>query len=121
MKPKDLKKLIKPIIRECLTEIFMEMNLEAIVESVIESRKPEPRQPFIPVLSEQREESPEERREKMKARLGISEDEWKSVYGDTYEDAGSNPILSGEEKPEYVPENVLRESGLMKDYSRFVK
>jgi hypothetical protein len=56
----------------------------------------------------------------MMARLGISEEEWRTMYSDTA--SSDNPILTGDDsdKPELVSESVLRESGLMRDYSKFV-
>lgn len=128
MKSQDLKKLIKPIIRECLTEIFAEIQLEKIVEGVIaEQMKARPRSKSFSeeVLVEHKEPvrqepTPEERKQMMTDRLGISEQEWRTMYSDTAE--SDNPILSGDDsdKPELVSESVLRQSGLYKDYSKFV-
>jgi hypothetical protein len=129
MKSAELKKLIKPLIRECLTEIFAEIQLEKIVEGVIaEQMKARPRSSKSfseEVLVEHKEPvrqepTSEERKEMMMERLGISEQEWRTMYSDTAE--SDNPILSGDDsdKPELVSENVLRQSGLYKDYSKFV-
>lgn len=126
MKAKDLKKMLKPLVRECLTEIFAEMKLETIVEGVVKkaapirgpslsaalSNEPQPR-----VVNEQRkpEITDEEKREMLQKRLGISDAEWKAVY------AGTEPLDNDDSgKPELVSESVLQQSGLMKDYSKFV-
>lgn len=129
MKKSDLKKMIKPLIRECLAEIFMEMNLETIVENVVNrtrARSPEVRRTYEPeVIVEQAhvapappppqpQESPEERRARMMRKLGVSEAEWASMY------AGTEPLSEDVGGPEIVSEEVLRESGLFRDYSKFV-
>lgn len=128
MKKAELKKVIKPLIRECLTEIFAEIQLEKIVEGVIaEQMKARSRSKSFSeeVLVEsrepvQQEPSPEERKEMMMKRLGISEDEWRDMYQDTAR--SDNPILTGDDsdKPELVSESVLRQTGLYRDYSKFV-
>ena len=123
MKKNDLKKVIKPLIRECLTEIFMEMNLEHIVEGVMkktefapktsepkvvtESREVPPRQP------QQLDESPEERRQRVMSKFGVSDIDWAE---------GTEPLDDSDEgNPELVSEEILRQTGLYKDYSKFVE
>lgn len=126
MKKSDLKKMIKPLVRECLTEIFAEMKLESIVEGVVQkaapSRGPSVRdamgvKPQPQVVQEQRqaEISEEERKDMLKRRLGIDENEWRAMY------EGTQPLDEDDTgKPELVSESTLRQSGLMKDYSKFV-
>jgi hypothetical protein len=128
MKKKDLKRLIKPMIRECLAEIFMEMNLETIVEGVV--RRQIKTRPHAPLMTEsvipeaapapKPPASSQDQKKLMRERLGISEEEWKTMYSDTAE--SDNPVLTGDDNgnSELVSENALRQSGLYKDYSKFV-
>lgn len=125
MKSKDLKKMIKPLIRECLTEIFAEIQLEKIVKGVMSEqsiRKPASRSFTEEVLAESvpSQVTAENRKRQVMDKLGISEEEWRTMYSDT--DESDHPILSGDESdsPELVSENVLRQSGLLKDYSKFL-
>lgn len=131
MQKSELKVLIKQLVRESLTEIFAEMRLESIVEGVLkkhqsvvlsEDAEEEPIRPTRP-----KEDSSVKKRRLMEALGG--EEMWNNVYGDIEE---SNPILSNRsasgapvpgavDGTEYVKEADLREAGLFKDYSRFVK
>ena len=54
----------------------------------------------------------------MREKYGIDDNTWEAFYADTVE--SDNPVLTNEEKPERVSENVLRQSGLYKDYSRHI-
>jgi len=126
VKSKDLKKMLKPLVRECLTELFAEMKLESIVEGVIKksslTRGPSlsealGRESQSQVVQEQRqvELTTEEKRDMLQKKLGISDDEWRSMY------AGTEPLDENDSGgPELVSESVLHQAGLMKDYSKFV-
>lgn len=136
MNNKELKSLIKEMVRESLTEIFVEMKLESIVENVISksvrssSRLTERNQTETveetPVYSPPKIKPRNNAvlRENLRKKLGVSEDQWETIYGDI---SDSNPILSSNSSlnentnPEFVPESTLEETGLMKDYSRFLK
>jgi len=119
MKKTELKKMIKPIIRECLTEIFAEMKLESIIEGVVRKTstqvpksisKPIAEQRVVPTVNEK------EKREILKRKLGIDENEWATFYQDTV------PTSEKEEftKPEKATEQQLRDAGLFRDFSKFV-
>lgn len=126
MNKKDLKKVIKEMVRESLLEIFAEMKLETIVEQVVKKQGVVKRP--VSASSTLREElnstprlSKEEVRKKMMENIGVDEDTWANIYEDTA--TSDNPILGGDDsdKPELVSESALKESGLFRDYSKFVE
>lgn len=133
MNSRDLKKIMKPLIRECLTEIFAEMKLESIVEGVVQKSSPlrgsslgatlnsftESETVENQRLTEERvaakvEITGAEKKDMLKRRLGIDENEWRAMY------QGTEPISDEDDGPELVSESALRQAGLMKDYSKFV-
>jgi hypothetical protein len=133
MDNKELKKLVKPLIRECLTEIFAEMNLEKIVEGVV-NRSPKTMQtklmnnvPSPPKqVNNLSNSKPKINDSSLRQALNINESEWQNIYGDIID----NPRLLAEhsktdrqiaeENKESVPEDVLDNVGLMRDYSKFI-
>jgi hypothetical protein len=133
MDKKELKKLVKPLIRECLTEIFAEMNLEKIVEGVV-NRSPKTMQtklmnnvPSPPKqVNNLSNSKPKINDSSLRQALNINESEWQNIYGDIID----NPRLLAEhsktdrqiaeENKESVPEDVLDNVGLMRDYSKFI-
>jgi hypothetical protein len=132
VKKSDLKKVVKQLVRESLVEIFAEMRLETIVESAVKKHvssapavAPQ-RRSITEVLGPdevpaQPKPSKEELRAQMMDKLGIDDAEWRAIYADTAD--SDNPVLTGDDsgKPELVSESALRQSGLFRDYSKFVK
>lgn len=131
MNKKELKYLIKEMVRESLTEIFAEMKLESIVEGVMKKQtRPSSR------LNEEVQERPAPVRqpiqrpkpavaikEQVIKNLGVTDDEWSSIYADI--DTSKLPpgmgSSGGHENPELVTEGQLEQLGLMRDYSEFLK
>lgn len=135
MDQKALKKVIKQLVRESLTEIFAEMQLEKIVESVVSKttlsksfsavvEKPKAKYSVRETMNEQvipKQQKPvmssAEKKRIIMEKMGVKDDMWAGIYGDTAE--SNNPILEDSEVAgEEVPESVLENMGLMKDYSK---
>ena len=121
MNKRELKSVIKEMVRESLTEIFAEMHLETIIEGVVKKNGSSsfsrqvakvPSAPASPVPSINTKAM-------LRERLGVDESEWRSMYEGIEID---NPIITGEvaEEPEQVPEEILQQIGLFKDYSKFL-
>jgi hypothetical protein len=128
MDKKELKRLIKPLIKELLTEIFCELRLETIVENIIKKTGTQPRlieekKVYAEQIQQHSQMSKEELRAKLLDKVGASSDEMRSIYTDII-DKG-HPVLDGNNmtrpEPELVPESVLREAGLLRDFSKFIK
>ena len=123
------------MVRESLTEIFAEIQLESIVEGVINKTKtnpkthkrslseiynqPEEEEMSKPTLIRESKTSIEDRKEKAKRMLGITDDTWNEVYANI---KPNNPVLTGatETTVELAPESVLKEKGLLRDYSHLL-
>jgi hypothetical protein len=126
MNQKDLKKVIKQMVRESIAEIFVEMQLETIVEGVVKrAMKQQPsrvaRTEAPATLVESVQPAPrEELRSKIKQLVAPEDSEWASIYEDTAKHG--NSILDGDDSavPE-VPESLLKETGLIRDFSKFIK
>lgn len=131
MNSKELKQVIKQMVQESLIEVFAEMNLQLVVENAIKSQLCESKKQKTnsmslrsSVVEASRPEPVIESTTKnnVMEKIGaIDSDVWRSIYGDTAK--SSNPILkeTKEDKgsnPELVPEALLENRGLMKDYSK---
>ena len=122
MNSKDLKKLIKQLVKESLTEIFVEMKLETIVENVLVKKITEQKQATLEDVSEDSFDTSNSKilKEKIRENLRVDDSEWNSIYGNI--DVSSNPIINDSTtNPELVSKSQLVESGLYRDYSKFVK
>ena len=128
MDSKDLKKVIKQLVKESLTEIFAEMKLETIVETVLDKKIHEVKENKNNKVLEENYDISESRqntnsnelKEIVKKRLAIDENEGKNIYGNI--DLERNPIVKGQDtNPELVSKEQLVQSGLYRDYSKFVK
>jgi hypothetical protein len=140
MDKKELKNTIKEIVRESLLEIFAEMHLESIVKNVVkeqtfvntvvqkvsrpiqEQTAPAPAARRVVTESvEDREAAKQKEKEALKKRMGISEDEWKNIYS-TVDPRTVAQVASSaaNENPELVSEEKLKQTGLYRDYSKFI-
>lgn len=142
MDKKELKSLIKQMVRESLLEVFAEINLSKLVENavskklsnvsrknVVEAVEDKSQYSLKKQLVEQKEttqDSPSLQEQKQKVReelhkkYGISKDEFQMIYGNIAE---NNPILTDAkvDDQEKVSESTLLNSGLMRDFSKFLK
>lgn len=131
---KDIKKIIKPLVKECLLELFAEMKLESIVEGVVNKQQLTNQSTAVIVENRQQQVQQPIRQKPNKRSLmeaiGVNENTWNDVYADTLKhgnsilkDSGgaSTPTAPNYDDTESVPEAVLENAGLMKDYSRFLK
>jgi hypothetical protein len=129
MDKKELKKIVKQMVQESIAEVFLQLNLETLIEGAIK-RTMKQQQPSRVIktespatLVESKKSAPrEEIRSKIKQLVSPDESEWASIYEDTAKHG--SPILEGEDgsdRPELVPESLLQESGLLRDFSKFVK
>lgn len=145
MDEKALKRAIKQLVKESLTEIFAEMKLESIVESAVARKIPKapvaapvastkqtPAYSMREVLREEATPQPRptkptisaaEKKRLIAEKLGVKDDMWANIYADTQ--SSGNPILesSDDDAPPVVgevPEVVLENMGLMRDYSKHI-
>jgi len=133
MDKKELKKVIKQLVRESLSELFLEMNLETIVEGVVKRSmkqvrplsRPAPRLSVQePIMESVRQpiDDKEEMRDRIKKLVGTEDSEWASIYQDTA-DHGHSVLdgAGGDTNPELVSEATLKQAGLIRDFSKFIK
>ena len=131
---KDIKKIIKPLVRECLLELFLEMKLENIVENVVRQQQKDNNQESSRILVSEAKEIPVIQKNKpnkhsLMEAIGVNENTWNDVYADTLKHGNSilnnkdttTTVAPNYDDTELVNESVLKQAGLMKDYSRFVK
>jgi len=119
----ELKSVIKQLVRESLTEIFAEMNLQTIVEQSVKKNLSNITQNTPTIREQVYEQKPKvsvDKRKKMMESMGVTDDVWRSIYADTASSA--NPIIEGNDMPNNpeIPASVLEETGLLKDYSKFL-
>lgn len=131
-KNQQLKKVIKTLVRECLLEVFAEMKLENIVESVLSKQQTLSEKNTKKLLESSDENSTpslfsrvnpaskpmnEDRRAKIKEAMGLDDNTWNNVYGNIA--TPNEGEIDG--KPQLVTEEQLLASGLIKDYSKYIK
>ena len=106
----DFDKLVERKVQEKIDYLSLMQESKSPVEyrTVMEEQ-------VVPQSSSRKRITPE--------MLGITDETWKNIYDDTL--ASNNPILGESsytdeppaDRPELVPESVLRNAGLMKDFS----
>lgn len=130
-----IEKIVRFYVKKYLTEAAD--DLEALVERKVRERmslasllkENEAPAPSIKEASSPEISPPKQRKRLRPEDLGITEGVWKGVYEGIDVD---NPILTGvrdqdgvpvagEEKPEHVPEAVLEQAGLLRDFSKHVE
>jgi hypothetical protein len=132
---KDLKKIIKEYVRQCLKEILAEQFIENVVKDVISENFLQASRPSSfkdSVLQENNTENVEQSKEEMEERKkmilnkvidGGEVNPYASIFEDTLN--SNNSILTegknDSDRQEIVSEAALRESGLFKNYDKFLK
>jgi len=121
-------------MKEILAEEFAKMDFEGLIKKVVREEvslhsTPIPTSRQNSLTESLLTDSPPPAREpkrKITARdLGIDEETWSSVYSGIEESA--NPILASSPdeldsaKPEHVPEELLEQMGVMRDYSSLIE
>lgn len=129
MKNKDLKLVIKQLVRESLTEIFAEIQLEKIVETVMEKQMKTLIKEVKPSVAHKVVSEPA-RRQSLLSQVMFNEEDQSSWYGkaqikESVTAPAPNPYAEPDpissQRREHVSEEALQQSGLLKDYSRFLK
>lgn len=121
------KKELKILIKECMAELMLEMKFEQIIESaLVRSSKSSTSSLNENVAPQSRprpqpKQQPQQPKINLKEKMKISDSEWNSIYASVDQ---NSPIMTesktGQHNPEFVSEDVLEDTGLLRDYSKFL-